>query len=65
MIYLDPTIIRTKTSKTLLNLLSKCEKYLKQHDSIESISIQSDINRAKEIYKEEIGRIYYKKRGEI
>ena len=65
MLYLDPTIIRTKTSKALLNLLTKCEKYLKRSDSMESMSIQSNINKAKEVYNEEIGRSNCKKTGEI
>jgi len=65
---LDPTIIRTRTSTSLLKLLTACKKYLKH--SIEFHSTKKDkraedilrrIEKAEKVHKEEIERVGYQK----
>ncbi len=61
---LDPTIIRTKTSSSLVKLLSACKKYLtyKQDvDTKEADNLLYKIEKAEKVYKEEMERVGYRK----
>jgi|10_taG_2_1085330.scaffolds.fasta_scaffold70293_2 hypothetical protein len=61
---LDPTIIRTKTARKLLMLLTKCKKYLlhKQDvDTKEADDLLYKIEKAEKIHKEEMERVGYRK----
>ena len=58
---LDPTIIRTKTSASLIRLLSACKKYLNIVGDAESHDILNRIEKSERTYKEEMERVGYRK----
>ena len=62
--HLDPTIIRTRTSTSLVKLLGKCKKYLtyKQNlDTKEADDLLYRIEKAEKVHKEEMERVGYRK----
>lgn len=53
---LDPTIIRTKTSSSLVRLLTRCKKYLMYKQDInteEADDLLYRIRQAEKVYEEE------------
>ena len=61
---LDPTIIRTKTSSSLVRLLSACKKYLNIVNDANSKEILTRIEKAEKVHKEEMERVGYRKYDE-
>ncbi len=67
---LDPTILRSRTSTSLLHLLVKCKKFLELHDDKESNLILKRIQdiedmyaREKNLYKNRNQKNNFKKKG--
>lgn len=67
---LDPTILRSRTSSSLLKLLSKCKKFLELHDDKEAKLILKYIEdsedmyaREKNLYKNRNQKNNFKKKG--
>ena len=61
---LDPTIIRTKTARKLLMLLTECKKYLLYIQDVDTKEVDDllyEIKKAEKIYKEEMERVGYRK----
>ena len=61
---LDPTIIRTKTSASLVRLLSACKKYLLYKQDLDTKEVDNllyEIRKAEEIHKEGMERVGYRK----
>ena len=65
---LDPTIIRTRTSTSLLKLLTACKKYLKHNIKYHSNKLNKEknkraedilrrIEKAEKVHKEEMERV--------